>query len=186
MSTSAMYPAVTEVGHYETWNLGRTYRKIIEELADAILPEEGNNERVKQHVVRFIDNYIPYLPVLFRKTFPLGLLLLQWGTVLTVTVFRPFTLAGTVVRRRYLHRWETSRFPLFRGLIQGVRGLILAAYYEIPAVGAQVGYRPIEHLADCKQRRDELLAKHGDVDDHTASMIFEEIGNPPVVCNDCR
>ena len=181
MSTSATYPAVTEFGHQGDWNLGYTSRRIIEELADAILPEEGKTEHVKQHVVRFIDSYVPYLPVLFRKSFPLGLLLLQWGTVLTVTAIRPFTLAGTAVRRSYLERWERSRFPLFRGLLQGVRGLILAAYYAIPAVGAQVGYRPIEHLEDCKQRRDELLAKHGEARSHTSSMIFEEIGNPPQV-----
>jgi hypothetical protein len=66
--------------------------------------------------------------------------------------------------------------PLFRGLLAGLRGLVLAAYYAIPRVYREIGYHPEAHVRACKRRRAALLARMGDVDQHTTSMIFEDIG----------
>jgi len=177
MAVSAAFPAVSE--NSQKWNLGWTYRRIIEELADAFLPDEGRTDSNKQHVVRFVDGYMPHLPVLFRKTFPLGLLLLQWGSIVTLTAVRPFTLMGKRVRQRYLHKWAKSRFPLFRALLQGVRGLVMSAYYSLPSVHKEIDYTPQKHVDECIRRRAELLETVGEVDDHTASMMLKNIGRGP-------
>lgn len=177
MAVSAAFPAVSEGP--QQWNLRRTSRRIIEELADAFLPDEGRTESNKQYVVRFVDGYMPHLPVLFRRAFPLGLLLLQWGTIITLTAVRPFTLMSKRVRQRYLHKWSKSRVPLFRALLQGVRGLVMSGYYSLPSVHKEVGYAPKTYIDNCKRRRAELVETVGQIDDHTASMMLKENGRGP-------
>ncbi len=161
------------------WHLGHTSRRIIEEIAEVVLPADGRSRRVIEHCVRYVDGYVPHLPALARTFFPLGLRLIQWGTILTFSAFKPFTLIARAARRnKYLETWSTSRFALFRALMMGVRGLILSGYYAMPVVYRKIGYTPDEHLATCRKQRAALIAATGDRDHHTRAMLFSEIGHP--------
>lgn len=158
-----------------TYHLGRTSRRIIGEVAEIVLPEEGRTEETVERVVNYVDRFIPYLPRPMGMLFPLGLLLIQWGTFVTLTAAKPFSLLGAKARDRYLHHWGDSRFPLFRALLQGVRGLILSGYYATPSVYRAIGYTPDKHVARCKAKRIELMAADNGADYHTRSMLFEDI-----------
>ena len=146
-----------------------------------MLPEEGRTASVISHVVRHVDSFVTYMPYQMRTLFPLGLLLMQWGTIATLTALKPFTLMRGGRRDAYLSAWASSPFALFRALAGGLRGLILSGYYSMPSVYGAIGYTPDEHLARCMRKREELLALHGDGDHHTRSMLFEDIGRstPP-------
>lgn len=165
-----------ETATKQRWNLGRTSRAIIASLASTVLPREGRDRATINYVVRFVDDFVPFMPALMRLGFPLGLLLLQWGTFVTMVAAKPFTLVSERVRERYLHRWAESPFALFRALAQGVRGLILSAYYEQPKVYEALGYDPKAYLEECRTRRAALVAAEGEADHHTRSMLFEDIG----------
>lgn len=160
----------------DSWNLGRTSRAIIASLAKTVLPTEGRDRATIDYVVRFVDDFVPFMPALMRVGFPWGLLLLQWGTFVTMVAAKPFTLVSARVRESYLHRWAKSPFALFRALAQGVRGLILSAYYEQPKVYEALGYDPKAYLEECRARRAVLVAAEGEGDHHTRSMLFEDIG----------
>lgn len=158
------------------WNLGRTSRAIVASLAGTVLPKEGRDRETINYVVRFVDDFIPFMPALMRLGFPLGLRLMQWGTLVSLVALKPFTLLSDRVRERYLHRWAESPFALFRALAQGVRGLILSAYYEQPKVHQALGYNPAAFLVECRAKREALVAAEGEGDYHTRSMLFEDIG----------
>lgn len=158
------------------WNLGKTSRAIVASLAGTVLPKEGRDRETIRYVVRFVDDFIPFMPTLMRLGFPLGLLLMQWGTVVSLIALKPFTLLSDRLRERYLHRWSESPFALFRALAQGIRGLILSAYYEQPKVQLAMGYTPADFLVECRARREALIVAEGDADYHTRSMLFEDIG----------
>jgi hypothetical protein len=157
------------------YHLGKTSRRIVAEVAEIVLPEEGRTEEIMLRVIRYVDDFVPHLPKMMRTFFPLGLLLIQWGTLLTLSALKPFTLLGSKARDKYLKQWGESPFPLFRALWQGVRGLILSGYYSMPAVYRKIGYTPDEHVARCKAKRAELIEADGGADHHTRSMIFEDI-----------
>lgn len=158
------------------WFLGRTSRRIVAELAETVLPEEGRTRAIIAYIVEYVDSFVPHMPRLFRSLFPLGLLLIQWGSVATLMALKPFTLLGSKVRERYLHRWAESPFAMFRALAQGIRGLILSGYYSLPSVYREIGYEPDAYLKTCRERRAALVAEHGEGDSHTRSMLFEDIG----------
>ena len=162
-----------------SWNLGKTSRAIVASLAGTVLPAEGRDKATIRYVVRFVDDFVPFMPALMRRGFPLGLLLLQWGTLATMLALKPFTLLSARAKERYLERWAKSPIALFRALAQGVRGLILSAYYEQPEVHRALGYTPTEFLEECRARRAELIAREGEDDRHTPSMCFEDIGRAP-------
>lgn len=159
----------------QRWNLGKTSRAIVASLAGAVLPKEGQDKETIDHVVKHVDGFVPFMPTLMRIGFPIGLLLIQWGTLVTLFALKPFTLLGDRVSQRYLRRWAESPFALFRALAQGVRGLILSAYYAQPDVYRTLGYKPEEYIEQCKAQRALLMKEHGDEDLHTSSMRFEDI-----------
>ncbi|MBT3218865.1 MAG: hypothetical protein HN348_07215 [Proteobacteria bacterium] len=159
-----------------SWSLGRVSRRIVSDLADTLLPEAGRTELVRNDIVRYVDGWVPHMPMLFRKMFPLGLMLLQWGTVLFFFALKPFTLVRHPRRLRYIRFWETLPIPLFRALLGGIRGLIMSGYYARPDIHEQLGYNPDKHIEECRRQRLQLLALHGVQDNHSRSMIFENIG----------
>ena len=159
-----------------SWSLGRVSRRIVADLADTLLPEAGRNDNVRDDVVRYVDGWVPYMPLFLRKMFPLGLLLLQWGTVLFFFALKPFTLVRHHRRMSYIRFWEKLPIPLFRALVGGIRGLIMSGYYARPDIHEKLGYAPDKHIEECRRLRLQLLAEHGDQEAHTRSMIFENIG----------
>jgi hypothetical protein len=137
-------------------NLGRWSRRTLRALGEVVLPSDPKMDL--DAAVAFADDWVRYMPRLFRLLFPVGLLLLELGALLMVPSLVPFSSMSLPRRRRYVAAWAHSRWPLFRDLIKGVKGLFLFQYYSQPQVAAQLGYHVDEHVAFVKSER---LRRHG-------------------------
>jgi hypothetical protein len=136
-------------------NLGRGSRRTLRALGEVVLPSDAKIDL--DVAVDFTDDWVRYMPRLFRLLFPLGLLLLELGAFLMPSLV-PFSRMSLPRRRRYVDAWARSRSPLLRDLIKGVKGLFLFQYYSQPDVAAQLGYHVDEHVAVVKSER---LKRHG-------------------------
>ncbi len=92
-------------------------------------------------IVDFADDWVRYMPRLFRLLFPVGLMLLELGAFWFGPSLVPFSFMSLERRRRYVLGWAHGPSALRRDLIKGVKGLCLFAYYSDARVSAQLGYR---------------------------------------------
>jgi hypothetical protein len=109
-------------------------------------------------IVDFADDWVRYMPRLFRLLFPIGLMLLELGAFWFGPSLVPFSFMSPERRHRYVTGWAHGDSALRRDLIKGVKGLCLLAYYSDPRVGAQLGYHVDEHVALVRVDR---LKRHG-------------------------
>jgi len=140
-------------------NLGRWSRRSLRAVAEVLIPSgAGAPEMDLDAVVVFADDWVRYMPRLFRLLFPIGLLLLELGALVLGPSLVPCSFMPLERRRRYLSAWARSRSSLRRDLIKGVKALCLFAYYSEPRVTAQLGYHVDEHVTLVKSER---LRRHG-------------------------
>jgi hypothetical protein len=140
-------------------NLGAWPRRVLRAVAEVVTPKgEGAPEVGADELVAFADDWVRYMPRLFRWLFPLGLMMLELGALVLAPSLVPFSFMSLERRRRYLAAWATSRSQLRRDLIKGVKGLFLFRYYSDARVTAALGYHVDEHVALVKSER---LKRHG-------------------------
>jgi hypothetical protein len=142
-----------------THNLGRWSRRIARALTEVVVPTGPGAPTVPtDQIVDFIDDWVRFMPRLFKLLFPVGLLLLELGAFVMGPSLVPFTLMSPARRARYIDGWVKARWRLQRDLIKAVKGLVLMAWYSDPRVGAYLGYTVEEHAQLVSARR---LKRHG-------------------------
>jgi hypothetical protein len=135
-------------------NLGRWSRRTLRALAEVVTPRGGGAPEVDlDAMVASADDWVRYMPRLFRLLFPVGLMLLELGAFVLGPSLVPFSFMSLERRRRYVHGWAHSRSQLRRDLIKGVKGLCLFNYYSDVRVAEQLGYRVDEHVTLVKAER---------------------------------
>ena len=128
--------------------LGAWSRRSLRALAEVVTPHGNGAPPVAiDAIVDFADDWVRYMPRLFRLLFPVGLMLLEIGALFLGPSLVPFSFMSPERRRRYVLSWMHGRSALRRDLIKGVKGLCLFAYYSDPRVAAQLGYHVDEHVA---------------------------------------
>jgi hypothetical protein len=139
--------------------LGAWSRRALRALAEVVIPSGPDAPSVDlDGILAFADDYVRYMPRLFRLLFPVGLMMLELGAFVLGPSLVPFSAMSLERRRRYVGGWVRSRSALRRDLIKGVKGLCLFAYYSDPKVAASLGYHVDEHVGLVKSER---LKRHG-------------------------
>jgi len=159
LAKGAATPSATLTLAPRAHNLGRWSRRIVRALTEVVVPVGPGAPTVPtDQIVDLIDDYVRYMPRLFRLLFPVGLLMLELGAFLLVPSLVPFSLLSPARRARYVDGWVHARWRLRRDLIKGVKGLVLMAWYSDPRVGAFLGYAVEEHAQLVSAER---LKRHG-------------------------
>ena len=139
-------------------NLGKHTRNILRAMATVILPR---NERIQidayDAIVNYVDNYIVYLPPLFKLGFPIGVWLFEIGAVLLTG--RPFTWLTPAAQERYIAGWARSPLWWRRDLLKGIKSLMVMGFYEIPEVHRLINYDVHGWVEHVKARREATYGK---------------------------
>jgi hypothetical protein len=139
--------------------LGRWSRRTLRAVAEVVTPREhGAPPPDLDGIVAFADDWVRYMPRLFRVLFPVGLMILELGAFLLGPSLVPFSFMSLERRRRYVAAFAHGRSALRRDLIKGIKGLCLLQYYSDPKVSAQLGYHVDEHVTLVRAER---LKRHG-------------------------
>lgn len=127
--------------------LPRHSRKILRALIEVVKPaREGFDLPLEDFMVESMDEFYSYFPFHMKVGFPLGLLLLEYGTFIFMGRPSRFSRMSMKDREEYVRGWVNSGMALRRDLIKGVKGICLMAYYSHPEVMAHIGYDLEEHL----------------------------------------
>jgi hypothetical protein len=128
-------------------NLSPRCRLIIRALVEVVKPRKPDFDLpVEDEIVAFADLFVGYMPWHLKTAFPLGISLLEYGTLIFQGTLRPFSRLLLAERERYVQGWVDSKISLRRDLIKGMKTLGLSCYYADPEVMAHLGYGLQEHL----------------------------------------
>jgi hypothetical protein len=143
-------------------------RSVLRALIEVVKPRKpGFDLPLEDYMLEFLDNFYSYFPFHLKIGFPLGLYLLEYGTLLFMGTLKPFSRLDPQRRERYIKGWITSRLMLRRDLIKGVKGVCLTAYYSHPQVMAHIGYDLPGHIA---------RVNSGEPADREACAFFRQLG----------
>jgi len=130
-------------------NLPGWARKTLRSLIEVIMPRSDEfHPDLTDHILEYVDNYVGYFPPHLKIGFPLGLLLLEYGTLLFMGKLTGFSSLSLEEREDYVKGWINSRWQLRRELIRGVKALVMLGYYSHPEVMEHIGYDIEEHIAE--------------------------------------
>lgn len=152
---------------------GWAARRTLVTIAEVVVPPSPAVAHRDERLLAFAGSYLAYLPPLSRRLLPLGLWLFEWGTLLFVFAWRPFSRLPLAARRRYFRAWQRSRSAVRRQLAKGVKAMLVMGFFDMPEVRARLGYRPGPFVRGRVQERTEELARHGlemVTDAHAATM----------------
>jgi hypothetical protein len=126
----------------EPKKLGKRTRKILEDLAERIIPS-GGPDYPGAHDLGLVDKILeklePY-PSALR-----GLKALAWSWELAPLLFfkfQLFTWMKPEPQSRFLERCEQSRSMLLRWAVIGTKAMFMAAFYNRPLIWEKIGYEP--------------------------------------------
>jgi hypothetical protein len=154
-------------------------RAVLRALVRVILPTRPDVPDRDARIVRYVESFVPHFPVGMRKLFPVGLYLLEWGTLLFALTTRPFSQLPPDRARDYVDSWRHSRFALRRQLIQGVVALAMLGFYSMPEVMAYIGFRHPEHAAERVAFRRALMARAAAAAEPAAEPAAESAAAEP-------
>lgn len=122
-------------------------RRIVRELIEVVKPRKPDFDLpVEDEMLEFLDTYYSYFPFHMKLLFPMGLILLEYGTFIFKGWSRPFSKLSMGEKEAYIHSWVNSSLMLRRDLIKGVKGICLTAYYSLPPIMEHIGYDLPAHI----------------------------------------
>ena len=107
-------------------------------------------------MLREVEGFLPYLPVLLRRGLPLGLELVEFGPLLYARRWQRFSTMTPEDGVRYLAGWQEAG-GLRAALLLGLRTLVFLAFYQHPDVLAALGVDWEGRARALTRRRAELL-----------------------------
>ena len=132
-------------------------RRILAAVVAAIRPRgHGFDQPIDDHVLREIEEFLPYLPPTLRRGLPLGLELVEFGPPLYARRWERFSTMAPEEGARYLGAWETAGGPR-AALLLGLRTLVFLAFYQHPDVLAAFGIDWAGRARELTRRRAVLL-----------------------------
>ncbi len=93
-----------------------------------------------------LDGFYRYFPFYLKIGFPLGLMLLEFGTFIFMGRLKRFSRMPIEERELYVRSWVESRLPLRRDLIKGVKAICVASFYSNREALLHIGYDLDDHL----------------------------------------
>ncbi len=142
-------------------------RRALEGIAGVVCPPEARELGLIADVVDHVQLTMGVLPPLFRRGLVMGLRTYDLGAIAWKRV--PAHRLSPADAERYFLWWKHGATPLQRQLAIGVKQVCTLAYYELPAVQEQIGYRPTQWIEKVKRRRLEVYAD--DIQRHQQSLI---------------
>ncbi len=128
-------------------NLPLGTRNVAKALIEVVKPRsETFNPPIEEEMLNTVDDFVNYFPVHMKYLFPLGLLLMQYGTWIFHGTIKTFTSLPLEERDRYVSGWVTSRISIRRDLIKGVKALCMTSFYSNPEVMAHIGFDIEDHM----------------------------------------
>lgn len=128
-------------------NFSRGTERIIRALIETLKPRKpGFDPQIEDELLKVADDFIGALPSHMKILFPLGLRLLEYGTLIFVPSPIPFSRMSLASREKYIRGWMESKIALRRDLIKGMKAIAMTGYYAHPEVMKHIGYNLEEHL----------------------------------------
>jgi hypothetical protein len=122
--------------------LGRGVARALRGIAEVVAPSRDLGFDPGAAAVEFIEGYLPYLPPLLGRLFPLGVMFLEWSPILFVGRLSRASGLSRAERRRHFEAVSRARLELPRVIWRAVRGLTGCAIYRRPEVHRAIGYAP--------------------------------------------
>ena len=135
-------------------NLPGWARKTLWSLIEVIMPRNDEfHPDLKDYILDYVETYVGYFPKHLKIAFPMGLLLLERGTLPFMGKPTGFSKLDLAERDRYVKSWMNSRWQARRELIRGVKSLVMVAFYSHPDVMKHIGYDIEGHIAEAVARK---------------------------------
>jgi hypothetical protein len=140
--------------------LSRGRRRTLRAIVAAIRPRgHGFDQPIDDDVLRAVEAFLPFLPPLLRRGFPLGLDLIELGPPLFIRRWSRFSTLPLPEAQRYLDRFHAAG-GLRGALLLGLRTLVFLAFYQHPQVLAALDIDWAGRAEVLVRRRGELLGEH--------------------------
>jgi hypothetical protein len=150
--------------------LSRNQRSLIDSLARVVCPPSPSPAELAGEVAHGAQLSMRAFPAPARmaliagmRTYDEGGRLYPDGSGHPARRMEPEAAAG------YFESWWSSRLGVQRNFAKGIKGLIVLAYCEIPAVKEALGYTPEAWIEDVKRKR--LSIYKVDIEAHAAQLI---------------
>lgn len=136
----------------------RSISATLERVIAALRPHEGIYDvDVDGRVLATMQRYVPYMAGPIRLGFPFGLLVIEFGPPFFGFGFTRFRSMPRPVAIDYLQRMGNGAAP-FRMLFDGLRVLVLVAFYQQPEIMAALGVEWESRSRELIKRRGKLMA----------------------------
>jgi hypothetical protein len=130
-------------------------RSRVRAVAEVVAPSRPLGFDPGEVAIDFLERYLPYLPPLLGRLFPLGLLLIDWMPLVTIGALSRASRLAPAARRRHYEALGHSRFSIVRETWVAVRGLVACAIYRTKEMHALLGYAPQPYQDDLVRFRRE-------------------------------
>jgi hypothetical protein len=155
--------------------VGAPMRRILEKLADAIIPKSPRIASTLDEVVGQALVSLQYMPWSSARLFLWGMRLLNWSPLWRLKGLRPLTDLPTELVGRHLRAVTESRWLPVRLLMYGPVGLFMSSYFDQDYVHREIGYAPAAFVADrIELRRKWVEGREPGADDqvhHTTTTV---------------
>jgi len=132
--------------------------RILRAAIAAIRPRgHGFDQPIDADVLSEVERFLPHLPTPMRLAFPVGLRLLEYGPPLFARRLTRFSAMTPDAARAYLEAFHRAG-GLRAAMVLGLRTLVFLAFYQHPAVLADMGVDWQGRAVAMTRRRAELLA----------------------------
>jgi len=122
--------------------VGRRTRKILEDLAERIIPS-GGPDYPGSHDIALVDRLLERMSIFPLVIFGLKIFAWTWELApLWFFKFRLFTWMSPERQTEFLESWEKSRMMLRRWAILLSKAVFMAGFYHQPLVWEKIGYQP--------------------------------------------